>query len=50
MPSLTELLDKPIRDPDGEAVAHLHDLVVRIYPDTEPVGDGCDAERRSIRR
>ncbi len=40
MPSLTELLDKPIRDPDGEAVARLHDLVVRIYPDMEPVATG----------
>jgi flagellar motility protein MotE (MotC chaperone)/sporulation protein YlmC with PRC-barrel domain len=30
MPSLTELLDKPIRDPSGDEVAHLGDLVVRI--------------------
>ena len=36
MPSLTELLDKPIRDPDGEAVAQLHDLVVRT-PDENAV-------------
>jgi CBS domain-containing protein/sporulation protein YlmC with PRC-barrel domain len=35
MPPLTELLEKPIRDPNGEAVASLHDLVVRIYPSTE---------------
>src|SRR5262245_61468386 len=30
MTALTEFLGKPIRDPDGEAVASLHDLVVRI--------------------
>ena len=29
MPALTEFLGKPIRDPDGEAVASLHDLVVQ---------------------
>jgi magnesium transporter len=29
MTVLTELLDKPIRDPQGEEVARLHDLVVR---------------------
>jgi len=29
MPSLTELLDKPIRDPGGDEVARLQDLVVR---------------------
>lgn len=34
MPALTEFLDKPIRDPNGEAVAALHDLVVRL-PQTE---------------
>ena len=34
MPSLTELLDKPVRDPSGEEVARLHDLVVRV-PDTD---------------
>ncbi len=40
MPPLTELLDKPIRDPDGDAVANLHDLVVRIPqpPDVEGPG------------
>jgi magnesium transporter len=32
MPPLTELLDKPIRDPSGEPVASLHDVVVRIAP------------------
>jgi magnesium transporter len=32
MPSLTELLDKPIRDPSGDEVARLGDLVVRIPP------------------
>src|SRR5262245_6126295 len=36
MPALTELLDKPIRDPSGDAVAKLADLVVHIPPDTEP--------------
>ena len=30
MPSLTELLDKPVRDPNGEEVARLQDLVVRV--------------------
>ena len=35
MPSLTELLDKPIRDPSGDEVAHLGDLVVRITPPEE---------------
>jgi len=30
MPALTELLDKPIRVPTGEAVALLQDLVVRV--------------------
>jgi CBS domain-containing protein len=33
MTALTEFLGKPIRDPDGEAVASLHDLVVRINAD-----------------
>ncbi len=32
MPSLTEILDKPIRDPSGDEVASLGDLVVRISP------------------
>jgi len=32
MASLTELLDKPIRDPSGDAVADLADLVVRVPP------------------
>ena len=36
MPALTELLDKPIRDPSGDAVATLADLVVHIPPDMEP--------------
>ncbi|MGH2484590.1 MAG: magnesium transporter MgtE N-terminal domain-containing protein, partial [Ktedonobacterales bacterium] len=35
MPSLTELLDKPIRDPSGDEVAHLGDLVVRIVAPDE---------------
>ncbi|MGZ3675137.1 MAG: magnesium transporter [Ktedonobacterales bacterium] len=30
MPALTELLDKPIRDPNGDEVARLQDLVVRV--------------------
>ncbi len=34
MPSLTELLDKPVRAPRGEEVARLKDLVVRV-PDTD---------------
>jgi CBS domain-containing protein/sporulation protein YlmC with PRC-barrel domain len=38
MPSLTELLDKPIRDPNGDAIASLHDLVVRITPPEEAPG------------
>jgi magnesium transporter len=32
MTALSELLDKPIRDPQGEEVARLHDLVVRSLP------------------
>jgi magnesium transporter len=32
MPSLTELLDKPVRDPSGEEVARLQDLVVQVPP------------------
>ena len=37
MPALTEFLDKPIRDPNGEAVAALRDLVVRLpQTDTPP--------------
>src|SRR5690242_13528184 len=36
MPPLSNLLDKPIRDPDGEAVASLHDLVVRIHSPVHP--------------
>ena len=35
MPSLTELLNKSIRDPSGDAVADLSDLVVRV-PSAEP--------------
>jgi sporulation protein YlmC with PRC-barrel domain len=30
MPTLTELLDKPIRDPNGEEFGRVHDLVVRL--------------------
>jgi magnesium transporter len=40
MPSLSELLDKPIRDPSGDDVARLADLVVRIpphEPDEQPL-------------
>jgi len=36
MPTLTELLDKPVRDPNGEAFASLRALVVRIGHDTYP--------------
>ncbi len=35
MPSLTELLDKPVRDPSGDEVARLQDLVVRVTPSEE---------------
>lgn len=41
MPALTEFLDKPIRDPNGEAVAALRDLVVRL-PQTETPADPMD--------
>src|SRR5689334_9888035 len=41
MPSLTELLEKPIRNPDGDAVANLHDLVVRIPLSEEEEGPGA---------
>jgi len=38
MPPLTALLDKPIRDPNGDEVARLHDLVVRIQtPDGDSI-------------
>jgi magnesium transporter len=30
MTALTELLDHPVRDPNGDEIARLHDLVVRI--------------------
>jgi CBS domain-containing protein/sporulation protein YlmC with PRC-barrel domain len=44
MTAFTEFLGKPIRDPDGEAVASLHDLVVRIDAtdagDATPDGEG----------
>lgn len=41
MPALTEFLDKPIRDPNGEAVAALRDLVVRL-PQTETPPNAMD--------
>ena len=41
MPALTEFLGKPIRDPNGEAVAALHDLVVRL-PQTETPANPMD--------
>lgn len=41
MPALTEFLDKPIRDPNGEAVAALRDLVVRL-PQTDTPADPMD--------
>jgi magnesium transporter len=37
MPALTEFLDKPVRDPNGEAVAALRDLVVRLPHSDNPV-------------
>jgi magnesium transporter len=40
MTALTELLDRPIRDPDGEAVASVHDLVVRIHSADATQPDG----------
>ncbi|MGE5334704.1 MAG: magnesium transporter MgtE N-terminal domain-containing protein [Nitrososphaerota archaeon] len=36
MPALTEFLDKPVRDPNGEAVAALRDLVVRLPQSDTP--------------
>jgi magnesium transporter len=39
MTALSELLDKPIRDPQEEEVARLNDLVVRSLPTN---GDGAD--------
>ncbi len=36
MPSLTEILDKPIRDPSGDEVASLGDLVVRRWISIRP--------------
>lgn len=42
MPALTEFLDKPIRDPNGEAVAALRDLVVRL-PQNEMPANAMDA-------
>ena len=41
MPTLTEFLDKPIRDPNGEAVAALRDLVVRL-PQTDAPANPMD--------
>ena len=41
MPTLTEFLDKPIRDPNGEAVAALRDLVVRL-PQTDTPANPMD--------
>ncbi|HEU5347155.1 MAG TPA: CBS domain-containing protein [Ktedonobacterales bacterium] len=41
MPALTEFLDKPIRDPNGEAVAALRDLVVRL-PQTDTPAHAMD--------
>ena len=41
MPALTEFLDKPVRDPNGEAVAALHDLVVRL-PQIEMPANAMD--------
>ena len=41
MPALTEFLDKPVRDPNGEAFAALHDLVVRL-PQTDTPANAMD--------
>ncbi len=42
MPTLTELLDKPIRDPGGEEFARVRDLVVRIGANGMPGSNGID--------
>src|SRR5690348_2083874 len=49
MTVLTELLDTPIRDPQGEEVARLHDLVVRSLTDSAKEGskDGAAPEAQS---
>lgn len=49
MTALSDLLDKPIRDPQGEEVARLNDLVVRSLPTdgdgaTAPAANGAPAE------
>jgi magnesium transporter len=49
MPTLTELLDKPVRDPSGEAFASLRDLVVRIGHDTYPPVIGLVARLKELR-
>jgi magnesium transporter len=49
MPALTELLDKSVRDPSGEAIARLHDVVVRIGRDTYPPVIGLVARLREPR-
>jgi magnesium transporter len=37
MTALTELLDRPVRDPNGDEIARLHDLVVRVaQPGEDP--------------
>lgn len=42
MPALTEMLEKPIRDPNGDEFGRIHDLVVRIGPDSERTGAKID--------
>lgn len=49
MPTLMELLDKPVRDPSGEAFASLRDLVVRIGHDTYPPVIGLVARLKELR-
>lgn len=49
MPTLMELLDKPVRDPSGEAFASLRDLVVRIGQDTYPPVIGLVARLKELR-
>ncbi len=43
MPSLTELLDKPIRDTLGDEIARLQDLVVRLPTEEESAANPAEA-------
>lgn len=42
MPALTQLLDKPVHDPTGEAIGTLHDLVIRVGNGDSTPGPGLD--------